>query len=606
MARTFRRQANVQPRAVSRPLRRSQMIAPFGVGAISDFREDEALMCAGLDEWFPGREPPQHLRLEEPRLQRRLGRAFFVRPPEHKGQDGTPRRIPFVRFPRWHYCPQCSRMGRASLFSNDRPWCDSCGDGRGRRMIPVRIVTACDQGHIEDFPFRRWIDCQCASESEAALRFRAGQSSAGLAGIIVSCGACGRHRSLAGAMQPDVLKVPCRGGRPWLGQEDTGCSAPLKGVQRGGSNVYFPHVVSSIFIPDRLTEADERARNVLEKNWVFLSSGMENGKLDAMRLELLAGQSGVDTARLAAMAAEKLGRDGSAPPLDEETFRQQEYALLRRSQIDPHLELVSDWVEAEAYGRLSPWIEGVGLVHRLRETRVLTGFSRLKPRGERDDGIQPIALPGGEINWLPALDVYGEGIFIALRHDRLATWAERAEVQDRLGPAIRRYDDVRAARSETPSLAHPRQIFLHTFAHALMKELSYTCGYGSSSLRERLYVDIARPDHPMAGVLIYTAAGDSDGTLGGLVAQGGPDRLPLIVTEALRRSAWCSNDPVCLEGAGTGPDTGSIAACHSCALVAETSCENGNRLLDRAVLSGTPGCPEIGFLNRLTPGFEGA
>jgi hypothetical protein len=76
------------------------MISPFGVGAISDFRQDEALMCAGLDEWFVGQEIPDHLRLEEPRLQRRLGKAFFVRPPEHKGQDGRPRRIPFVRFPR--------------------------------------------------------------------------------------------------------------------------------------------------------------------------------------------------------------------------------------------------------------------------------------------------------------------------------------------------------------------------------------------------------------------------------------------------------------------------------------------------------------------------
>jgi hypothetical protein len=587
----------------ARPLRRSQLISPFGVGAISDFREDEALMCAGLDEWFGGRDIPDHLRLEEPRLQRRLGKAFFVRPPEHKGQDGVRRRIPFVRFPRWHYCPQCARMSKAGLFNGERPWCDPCPDGRKRRMIPVRIVAACESGHIEDFPFRRWIDCQCGSDEGAALRFRAGQSSAGLAGIQVSCGACGRKRSLAGAMQPEVLKAPCNGSRPWLGQAATGCGEPLKGVQRGGSNVYFPLVVSSIYVPDRLSTADERMANILEKNWVFLSSSLTDGALDPMRVELIAGQALVDAGRLAELGNRKLDGNSGETPSDEETFRQQEYALLRQSQTDPLIELVNDWIEGDAYGVLSPWIEGVGLVHRLRETRVLAGFSRLKPQNEGAAGIQPLSLPGGGVNWLPAMDVYGEGIFIAFRQDRLAAWAETPAVRARLAGPIAAYDQVRSARGELPSGAGPRQIFLHTFAHAFMKELSFTCGYGSSSLRERLYVDVAHPDRPMAGVLIYTAAGDADGTLGGLVAQGSPERLPQIIVEALRRSAWCSNDPVCLEGAASGADTGNGAACHSCALVAETSCENGNRLLDRALLAGTPASPDIGFMTRLAPGY---
>src|SRR5262245_36745088 len=94
-----------------RPVRRSQLISPFGVGAISDFRGDESLMCAGLDEWFEkASDIPRYLKLEEPRLQRRLGKQYFVRPPEHDGEDGRRRRIPYVRFPQWHYCPFCFRM----------------------------------------------------------------------------------------------------------------------------------------------------------------------------------------------------------------------------------------------------------------------------------------------------------------------------------------------------------------------------------------------------------------------------------------------------------------------------------------------------------------
>lgn len=559
-------------------------------------------MCAGLDEWFPSQDIPDHLRLEEPRLQKRLGVGFFVRPPELEGQDGRKRRIPFVRFPRWHYCPQCAKMSKAGLFSADRPWCDPCSGGRKRRMIPVRIVAACETGHIEDFPFRRWIDCQCGSDEGAALRFRAGQSSAGLAGIQVSCDSCGRKRSLAGAMQPDVLKVTCSGGRPWLGQAAAGCGELLKVVQRGGSNVYFPLVVSSIFIPDSLSDADQRIELAIDRHWARLSSSLIDGKLDPLRLEVIAETEGVDGERFRELAIRRLGGGAEESRSDEEAFRQEEFELLRRSQKNPLIELVTDWIGGEQYGPLSPWIEGVSLVHRLRETRVLAGFSRLKPRSEGGPGIQPLSLPGSGVRWLPAIDVFGEGIFISFRLDRLEEWSRRPEVGQRISAPLAAYDRVRLARGEVPSKAHARQIFLHTFAHAFMKELSFACGYGSSSLRERLYVDVERPDQPMGGVLIYTAAGDADGTLGGLVAQGRPDRLPTIIIEALRRSTWCSNDPVCLEGAGSGADTGSRAACHSCTLVAETSCESGNRLLDRALLVGTPGEPGIGLLEPLSPG----
>ena len=306
--------------------------------------------------------------------------------------------------------------------------------------------------------------------------------------------------------------------------------------------------------------------------------------------------------RFRELATRRLGGGAEESRSDEEAFRQQEFELLRRSQKNPMIELVTDWIGGEQYGPLSPWIEGVGLVHRLRETRVLAGFSRLKPRSEGGPGIQPLSLPGSGVRWLPAIDVFGEGIFISFRLDRLEEWSRRPEVGQRISAPLKAYDRVRVARGEVPSKAHARQIFLHTFAHAFMKELSFACGYGSSSLRERLYVDVERPDQPMSGVLIYTAAGDADGTLGGLVAQGRPDRLPTIIIEALRRSTWCSNDPVCLEGAGSGADTGSRAACHSCTLVAETSCENGNRLLDRALLVGTPSEPGIGFLEPLSPG----
>ncbi len=166
-----------------RPVRRGQLISPFGVGSIMDFRNDEALMCAGLDAWFMA-APPQEWVMNEERLQRKLGCSHFIRPPEYSDdENGSHQKVPYVRFPLWHYCPRCFRMKKAVLFG-PQPLCDHCKAGSyQRRMIPSRIVAVCDSGHIEDFPYRTWAGCKCADDQTAKLYFKAGRSSASLAGM---------------------------------------------------------------------------------------------------------------------------------------------------------------------------------------------------------------------------------------------------------------------------------------------------------------------------------------------------------------------------------------------------------------------------------------
>ena len=178
-----------KPSFKPRPVRRGQLIAPFGVGSMNDFRNDEALMCAGLDNWF--RSPPDStLTITEERLAARLGCAFFVKPPEYSDAEGGSKyKIPHLRFPLWHYCPRCFRMQKTTLFGG-QPVCTepTCSKSRiGRRMIPVRIVAVCENGHIEDFPFRQWIRCTCASDHDSKLFFKAGRSAASLAGIKIEC-----------------------------------------------------------------------------------------------------------------------------------------------------------------------------------------------------------------------------------------------------------------------------------------------------------------------------------------------------------------------------------------------------------------------------------
>jgi hypothetical protein len=133
-------------------------------------------------------------------------------------------------------------------------------------------------------------------------------------------------------------------------------------------------------------------------------------------------------------------------------------------------------------------------------------------------------------------------------------------------------------------------------------ELTFECGYSSAALRERLYVSAPGPG-AMAGLLIYTAAGDAEGTMGGLVRMGKPEHLARTLEHALATAAWCSADPVCMEigsQAGQGPDSCNLAACHNCALVPETACEEFNRFLDRGLVVGTQDAPTLGFFSGAT------
>lgn len=164
-----------------------------------------------------------------------------------------------------------------------------------------------------------------------------------------------------------------------------------------------------------------------------------------------------------------------------------------------------------------------------------------------------------------------------------------------------RYAIVQQQRRLSSIDIEPRFIMMHTFAHLLINRLTFECGYGSASLRERLYVS-SNPAAPMSGILIYTAAGDSEGTMGGLVRMGKAGYLEPVIQKAIRDAEWCSTDPVCMEiglHQGQGPDSCNGAACHNCALIPETSCEHFNRFLDRTLIVGSRDRPNLGFFSSL-------
>jgi hypothetical protein len=611
-----------------KPVRRSQLINPFGVGAMIDFPRDESLMVAGLDAWYCSKQNcPSELLIEEERLQARWGVRVRRLPVDHRdpgpGIRGANLDIPALRFPGWHYCHRCGAMENLTLFNSPRrcpgrPYpgmsCSQKSERARPFLIPVRIVAVCDRGHIEDFPFLDWVHRNKPVTSLCKLRFLAGRSSSMLTGIKISC-SCGEEKTLAGIFDFDQqtggalqrMGYSCRGRQPWLGRiegQGVPCGSHLRVLQRGASNVYFPYVVSSIYLPLWAEQAERSIVESLERPeiWDALTSGLVNGKeIDPIRCDVVAKMWGLNADDLLVVAQRKLDGSQVKPVRNEEEYRRQEYAALLAPRGGPNTDLFVEIVQPSDLGSvLGKYFGRIALVKKLRETRALAGFSRILPPDPEGaaDRIQQLKLDQ-KIDWLPAAVVRGEGIFLEMNDKTINKWLERSGSSQRACLLAQNFNQRRMSRGQLPRGITPTFLLLHALAHSLINQLSFDCGYGSASLRERIYCNIDENSEQMHGILIYTASGDSEGTMGGLVRQGEPERLLLTLSAALRKAQWCSSDPICIETSGQGTDNANLAACHGCLLISETSCEEGNRLLDRAMLVGKPKEVSLGYFSSM-------
>ena len=414
--------------------------------------------------------PPDWLVREE-RLEGRLGVTHLRLPPEHrdpgKGVQYPNENVPFVRFPRWHYCHYCGGMEALALFSGRQqckayPWPTRNCVGRKKKpwLIPVRFVTACAKGHIQDFPFMRWVHFKKLETLDCRLRMRAGRSSAGLTGITIEC-TCDERRTLGGIFDFKENKggplhrlgCDCDGLRPWLGEWENpkGCGEFLQVVQRGGSNVYFPHVVSSIYLPLWAEEATSAVVKALEdpKVWGPLSSGLVDGKISPDRCEMVASMRNLDPEELRAAAQRKIDGIPGVSALrgqSEEDFRRSEYEALRDERGGEQTDLLVKRANLDDYDpRVAQFFSHLALVHKLRETRALAGFTRiLPPDGNlRSDRLRELKLDP-RIDWLPATIVRGEGIFIEFDHAKLDEWITRTDkIAKRIDPLSKHYNERR-------------------------------------------------------------------------------------------------------------------------------------------------------------------
>ncbi|NLD47702.1 MAG: DUF1998 domain-containing protein [Clostridiaceae bacterium] len=610
----------------NKPIRRSQLISPWGIGAIVPFPNDESLMIAGLDVWRYNNV--KEFLIEDERLKKRLGVKELRWPPDFRdrqsGSENYNLKIPAVTFPLWHYCPFCGSMKKLNYYT-EKVRCDgidhwqkehsrSCANipgKRRRRLIPERFVVVCPEGHIEDFPVAEWIHYDSGhvyNQETCHIRRSTGGTSASLTSVRYEC-SCGAEKSIATAVRPGALQkigFTCNASKPWLGIEkdsDNPCNhnTDFRVVQRGATNVWFADVRSSIYIPTDDDNANRRVIAILDEIFPTIRSSRVNGEIPRASIEFVAQFKGVNPDELYNAAVRRLNNLEGLPEItediSEDDYRLAEYKMLAKSSGGDGLKFHSiNYPISNYHPQIHDFFKSISLVPKLRETRAFIAFSRLEPNTVQSISDKKKMLRLGNGDWLPAIEVYGEGIFFEFNTERLEAWASRESVKQRLAILNRAYQSSFFSKS-FPGDLRPEFVLIHTFAHLIINQLSYECGYGSSSIRERIYCEKCSNNNEMYGVLIYTASGDAEGSLGGLVRQGEKGRIEETILAALENARWCSSDPICIQPEGKGPESCNLAACHNCALLPETSCECGNRLLDRGLVIGTLTDRDTGFFN---------
>jgi hypothetical protein len=565
-------------------VRRGQLITTYGVGAMIALG-DASYIVTGLDTWKTDSNSVVH----EPRLEMALGITELRLPPAQDWRHGATLR----RFPAWYSCTDCRLLQTYRKFTARGSKC-SCGG----RLIPSRFVLACDSGHIDDFPYWQWVHRGSPTTGTCTeLRLEAGSQTASLRSIEITCG-CGKTASMEGAFRrTELIKlgIRCPGGSPWLGPSDRtpDCTAEPRTLQRGSSATWFGIVRSSLAIPPWST----RLQKLIDRHYSIWKND------DDATIVKQAANAGLlsDTIKgphiVAAVRQRTRLLDGTSQDADNPAdLRAEEYEQLC-TPTDPNEDSADDFETVAADRTPHPLIDRVMLVNRLREVRALESFTRIEPYSPADPADRRAAVAAVKPNWLPAVEIIGEGVFLRLDNTALAQWESRPAVvarAEKIRQHHQRLLDHRAERAQRQAPASPatgRLIALHTLAHLLINEWSLEAGYPAASMRERLYVN-----SDMAGILIYTATSDSAGSLGGIVRQGEADHFTRSLQSALRRAEWCSADPLCMESDATGADNLNLAACHACTLLPETSCEFNNTFLDRGLVTGWQAQENIGLL----------
>jgi hypothetical protein len=608
-------------------LRPSQLLYTSGIGSVVEL-PNLSVMVMGLDDWPIERSAV----VNEPRLLRAVKQELgdqvekLLSPPSTPDsigyraspfEDTASVGVPVAPFPRWLVCPFCRLLApiHSDLFElkldpyrKDRSRyvhrvCKK--PGKPPTAVPARFLVACEHGHVDDFP---WV--QFVHRKKQGCRYQLQLYELGATGevadIQVECVKCGLKRRMSEAFteQGKIELSTCRGRWPHLRNyaPDT-CREAQRSILLGASNSWFPVTLSALSIP---STADKLGQ-LVEQNWAELEE-CESAREVKLKNKLLRGLSAYTEDQIwDAVQKQKAGPgavDTNALDLRDpewEVFSNPDPALTTRDFVLRAVEPPADYTKV---------LKKVVLAERLREVRSLIGFTRIESPGDYSEfnelpSERRVGLSRSAPKWVPAADVRGEGVFLQFEEDAIEEWvAKLGALDDEFFKAHQRW---RSLRGLDPNQGFPkiRYVLLHSLAHALIRQFSLECGYTTASIRERIYSRPPGERAPMAGVLLYTAASDSEGTLGGLVSLGEPKSLGRHLDQALEGIRLCASDPLCAEHRPYDSLTLHAAACHACLFLPETSCERGNKYLDRAVLVSTVQPADAPFFSQFAEPLAG-
>ncbi|MEU2659669.1 DUF1998 domain-containing protein [Streptomyces sp. NPDC007325] len=607
--------------------RPSHLMYTAGIGSLVDL-PNFSVLVKGLEAWSHAGLGGAEYILDEPRLRTAVNRRLQLfgnqqvtelrTAPWQAGSDtdakgwhvqGTG--VPVTPFPQWMRCTRCNLLAPidsgAFELRNNNPrapheaqfvHAQCVTRGRAPLAVTARFTLACVNGHLDEFPYAHFVHRgqQCAKSPRPLLKMNDHGGNVA-ANVSLQCAACQEKRNIRDAMgERGARELPrCRGRHPHLASFDPdGCDEDPVLMVAGASNQWFPLTMSTLALPpapgtglDKVLDArwaDVQQITTPELFDAFSQAPMYSFLKEYDRGAFVAAVQ----ARISGVDEEDSAKSGVPDLLGPE------WEVLAGDRLpSPSDDFTME--ETDVTGPTGELFTAVRQVQRLREVRAQIGFTRLDaPDPDNPQIARPVRLWRAPLNWVPASEVRGEGIFLRVREDVLGPWVERmtkSEVMAAHREAYQRFRENRrsgrlAASAEFDSMAGwpgERYLALHTLSHALIRTIALECGYSSASLAERIYA--GDEGEPRAGILLYTAVPDSEGTLGGLVSLAESPHFDRIVRRALKDAGRCSSDPLCSERLPRTPaDYLHGAACHACLFVSETTCERGNRYLDRRFL----------------------
>lgn len=602
---------------------RKMITAYGGVGSIIESIEG-ALKVEPIEKWWFFHQD-QHLQsqnqIEDDRLLKRLKYHFpnlktLVKIPVNTKQwnFGFTDKYAFVSakyFPEWMYCPKCHNFKRLGDwwegwkntlrdFSIEvireqfvPPKCYICyaqaKEQKKKRkyyeLEQVRFIMTSPGGNICDIPWDRWntatknvkeedadsgkilLGVRCCEEQQ--LKYYTSTKFADLGGIRVECAKCGRMNTLAGIFG--------------LRRKDPEEIGYFKPVIRTSNSVYYSQTISGIYLPVKSSEISNKDKvRIIE---LFKEDGLDINTIHKFFKKYTQEQ----------IRGCLVENEGDVQYQKETEFRREEYDFLLKHKDSFQHEENHLLFEHTPLDGLEKFFQNLIKIKRLRVVTVQTSYTRQEPL-DKDAYLQPeesleikrryTSEWGRNTGYLTAIESFGEGIFLNLDSKKINEWYDLnwgdSDFSERID-AIQKNHKKREINTNPERFSNPRFtakfILVHTLAHLLIKEFEFLVGYPATSLSERLYID----ENDMQALLIYAVAG-SEGSYGGLISQCTPEKMNQIVESALERAKDCPSDPICYYSEGQGVANLNLAACYSCALLPETSCEEFNSYLDRRLL----------------------